>query len=103
MVKRAGASPSCSISPLRYLTAQTAQAVRAMIDASRTSPPVLMSACRSCSMESADGRRRMEHVGAKSALDLEGPLVFLRETIESGICRYVRADSFLFFINNYVW
>lgn len=38
--------------PLRDLTAQTARAVRAMMAAGHTPPPVLMPACRRCSMES---------------------------------------------------
>ena len=36
---------------LRTLTAEVARAVRAMMEAARTPPPVRMPACRSCSME----------------------------------------------------
>jgi CRISPR-associated exonuclease Cas4 len=47
-------------SALRRLTAQTAQAARAMITAGHTPPPVHTAACRACSLEQACQPRRLQ-------------------------------------------
>ena len=62
---------------LRAMTAQTAQAARAMIAAGRTPPPVFMAGCRTCSLQEACQPKRLQRPPAIAgwlAAQLDAPL-----------------------------